>query len=49
MQQAADYIGHTKKSFEYLMSKKLFPVVREDRLVVIDKDDIDWWMSRHKS
>lgn len=48
VQQAAVYISHTKKSFEYLMSKKLFPVIREDRLVLIDREDLDKWMARHK-
>jgi excisionase family DNA binding protein len=49
VQQAAEYIGHSKKSFEYLMSKALFPVIRHDRLVLIDREDLDKWMTRHKS
>jgi excisionase family DNA binding protein len=48
VEQAAQYIGHTKKSFEYLLSKCLFPVIRHDRLVLIDRDDLDKWMARHK-
>ncbi len=48
VEQAAAYIGHTKKSFEYLMTKNLFPVVRYERLVEIDREDIDRWMAQHK-
>jgi excisionase family DNA binding protein len=48
VQQAADYIGRSKKSFEYLMSKKMFPVIRRDRLVLIDKNDLDAFMARQK-
>jgi hypothetical protein len=46
--QAAAYISHTKKSFEYLMTKDLFPVIRKDRLVLIDREDLDRFMTRHK-
>jgi excisionase family DNA binding protein len=48
VQQAADYIGRSKKSFEYLMSKRMFPVIRRDRLVLIDKNDLDAFMARQK-
>ncbi len=48
VEHAAAYISHSKKSFEYLMSKKMFPVVRRDRLVLIDKNDIDAFMARQK-
>jgi excisionase family DNA binding protein len=48
VQQAADYIGRSKKSFEYLMSKKMFPVIRRDRLVLVDKNDLDAFMARQK-
>lgn len=48
VQQAEDYIGHSKKSFEYLMSKKMFPVIRRDRLVLIDKNDLDRFMAEQK-
>jgi hypothetical protein len=41
MKTAAKYIDHTDRSFEYLMSKDLFPVVRRDRLVLLDREDID--------
>jgi excisionase family DNA binding protein len=48
VQQAADYIGRSKKSFEYLMSKRMFPVIRRDRLVLIDRNDLDAFMARQK-
>jgi excisionase family DNA binding protein len=48
VQQAADYISHSKKSFQYLMSKKMFPVIRRDRLVLIDKEDLDKFMTMQK-
>jgi excisionase family DNA binding protein len=38
---AAQYIDHSQRSVEYLLSKNLFPVVRRDRLVLIDREDID--------
>ena len=46
--QAAQYVGHTKRSFEYMMSKDLFPVIRRDRLVLIDREDLDRFMLNHK-
>lgn len=46
--QAAAYISHTKRSFEYLISKNLFPVIRRDRLILIDREDLDKFMTRHK-
>jgi len=48
VQQAADYVGRSKKSFEYLMSKKMFPVIRRDRLVLVDKNDLDRFMTEQK-
>jgi hypothetical protein len=45
---AAKYIDHSDRSFEYLLSKNLFPVVRRDRLVLIDRDDLDRVLSRLK-
>lgn len=47
-QASPQYIGQTKKSFEYLISKNLFPVIRRDRLVLIDKEDLDKFMANHK-
>jgi excisionase family DNA binding protein len=47
--QAAVYISHTKRSFEYLITKNLFPVVRRDRLILIDREDLDRFMTRHKA
>lgn len=47
--QAAVYISHTKRSFEYLISKNLFPVIRRDRLILIDREDLDKFMTRHKA
>src|SRR3984957_17974136 len=46
--QAAVYISHTKRSFEYLISKNLFPVNRRDRHILIDREDLDKFMTRHK-
>jgi excisionase family DNA binding protein len=48
LDQAAVYISHTKRSFEYLISKNLFPVIRRDRLILIDREDLDKFMARHK-
>lgn len=47
--QAAAYISHTKRSFEYLISKSLFPVVRRERLILIDREDLDTALARFKS
>jgi excisionase family DNA binding protein len=46
--QAAEYVSHTKRSFEYLIRKDLFPVVRRDRLVLIDREDLDRTLARWK-
>jgi len=48
VEQAAVYVGCKKRSFEYLIKKKLFPVIRRDRLVLIDKEDLDKFMTRQK-
>ncbi len=48
IEMAAEYIGHSKNSFEYLMTKDLFPIIRRDRLVLIDRDDLDKFMLQHK-
>jgi excisionase family DNA binding protein len=48
VEQAAVYISHTKRSFEYLISKNLFPVIRRDRLILIDREDLDKFMIQHK-
>jgi hypothetical protein len=45
---AAKYIDHTERSFEYLLSKNLFPVVRRDRLILIDREDLDRVLSKLK-
>jgi hypothetical protein len=45
---AAKYIDHSGRSIEYLMSKDLFPVVRRDRLVLLDREDIDAALMRLK-
>jgi len=45
---AAKYIDHTDRSFEYLLTKDLFPIVRRDRLVLIDREDIDAVLERLK-
>jgi excisionase family DNA binding protein len=48
IRQAAEYIGHSKSSFEYLISKDLFPIIKKDRLVLIDREDLDRFMLQHK-
>lgn len=48
VEQAAFYISHTKRSFEYLIRKNLFPVIRRDRLILIDREDLDKFMTQHK-
>jgi len=48
LKTAAKYIDHSERSLEYLMSKDLFPVVRKDRLVLLDRDDIDAVLTKLK-
>jgi excisionase family DNA binding protein len=48
VKQAAEYVGHTSASIHYLISKNLFPVIRRDRLVLIDKEDLDKALARLK-
>ena len=48
IKQAAQYIGHSPASFHYLISKALFPIIKRDRLVLIDKEDLDKALARLK-
>jgi hypothetical protein len=48
IETAARYIGHSKRSFEYLLAKNLFPVIRRDRLILIHRKDIDAALERLK-
>ncbi len=47
-QAAVLHFPHEARSFEYLISKNLFPVIRRDRLILIDREDLDKFMTRHK-
>ena len=49
VEQAASYVGKSKKSFEYIMSKNLFPIIREDRHVWIDREELDLFMANHRT
>ena len=45
---AAKYLDRSPRSFEYLLAKDLFPVIKRDRLVLLDRDDIDAVMAKLK-
>jgi hypothetical protein len=53
VQQAAEYCGTSKASFEYWMSKDLFPIIRDpkriDRVVKVDREDLDKFMAGRKA
>jgi len=48
METAARYMGITKEALRHMMTKKLFPVIRRDRLVMFDREDIDRAMNKLK-
>jgi len=46
---AARYVGLNKDQFRYaFVEKKLVPIVRRDRLLLIDRDDIDTALTKLK-
>jgi hypothetical protein len=46
--QAGQYIGHSPSSVHYLISKSFFPIIKKDRLVLIDREDLDKALARLK-
>jgi hypothetical protein len=45
---AAAYISHTPSSLHYLLSKNLIPTIRKDRLLLIDRQDLERALERLK-
>jgi excisionase family DNA binding protein len=44
----AKYLGRSRVSVQHLIATEAFPVVRADRRVFIDRQDVDAWIERNK-
>jgi excisionase family DNA binding protein len=48
VEQAAIYIGRTKDSVQHMAATGKLPVVRSDRRVFLDREDLDRWIDDNK-
>ena len=48
VEDAAVYLGRTRRAVESLVAAKAFPAVRADRRVQLDRVDLDDWIARSK-
>ena len=48
VEEAATYLGRTKGSVQHLVADGGLPVVRSDRRVFLDIQDLDRWIERNK-
>ena len=48
VQEAAAYLGRTKGSIQHVVADGGLPVVRFDRRVFLDIQDLDRWIERNK-
>lgn len=46
--QAASYLGRTEDSIRHLIASGRLPVVRTDKRVFLDRQDLDDWIQDHK-
>lgn len=46
--QAAYYLGRTEDSIRHLIASGRLPVVRTDKRVFLDRQDLDDWIQDHK-
>lgn len=46
--EAAAYLGRSKQSIYRLIASKALPVVRADRRIFLDREDLDQFISHHK-
>lgn len=46
--QAAEYLGRSKPAVHRLIASKRLPVVRADRRLFLDRQDLDAFISRNK-
>jgi excisionase family DNA binding protein len=46
--RAADYLGRTEDSIRHLIASGRLPVVRSDKRVFLDRQDLDNWIEDHK-
>jgi excisionase family DNA binding protein len=49
VEQAAIYIGRSKASVQHMVAAGSLPVVRSDRRVFLDRQDLDRWIEQNKS
>jgi excisionase family DNA binding protein len=48
-EQAAVYLGRTKEAVEHMIAGGKLPVVRPDRRVFLDVQDLDRWIDANKA
>lgn len=48
VEQAAAYLGRTKASVQHMVSAGRLPIVRADRRVFLDVQDLDSWIEQNK-
>jgi excisionase family DNA binding protein len=49
VEDAAHYLGRTKKAVQHLIASGKLPTVKADRRVFLDRKDLDEWIERGKS
>lgn len=48
VEDAAVYLGRTKKAVQHLIASGKLPTVKADRRVFLDRKDLDEWIERGK-
>jgi excisionase family DNA binding protein len=49
VEDAALYLGRTKKGVQHLIAAGKLPTVKSDRRVFLDRKDLDEWIERGKT
>ncbi len=48
IEQAATYLGRTKEAVQHMVSSGKLPIVRGDRRIALDIQDLDRWIGSNK-
>ena len=48
VEDAALYVGRTKKAVQHIVASGKLPIVKADRRVFLDRKDLDEWIERNK-
>ena len=49
VEEAARYLGRTRKAVEHMIAAGKLPTVKADRRVFLDRKDLDEWIERGKA